>query len=196
MAVPELLRRLHRADAALSARLALTGPTPGAPETAPHPFLVPLARAGAHLGDGWLWLLVGGWLWRRIQQHPPPEQALARRPFQGWIASTLLTFLLVMVVKQGVRRPRPGTARFMYGYGPDVHSFPSGHGARMGANGPWATLLLGPWGWLTWPLALWVGWSRVAVGIHYLGDVLAGFLLGSLVSLAVRGRLRRTARRA
>lgn len=74
----------------------------------------------------------------------------------------------------------------MYGSGPDVHSFPSGHGARMGANAPWAFLLLGGWGWLTWPLTLWVGWSRVAMGVHYLGDVLAGFLVGGLVSLAVR----------
>ncbi len=39
--------------------------------------------------------------------------------------------------------------------------------------------------WLIWPVALLVALARVAVGVHYLHDVLAGAMLGLLISLVV-----------
>ena len=71
----------------------------------------------------------------------------------------------------------------------DPHSFPSGHAARavliavLGAGlGPtWLAVLLCVWA----PL---VALARVAMGVHYLSDILAGFLLG-LAAGAVALRL-------
>jgi undecaprenyl-diphosphatase len=86
--------------------------------------------------------------------------------------------LSVLLLKHLFRRERPGTGHFLYGPGVDQHSFPSGHGSRAGVILVWSSLLLGRWRWLAPFLALWIGWSRVALAIHYLGDVLVGFGLG------------------
>jgi undecaprenyl-diphosphatase len=44
---------------------------------------------------------------------------------------------------------------------------------------PWLALFLAPWGLL-------VGFSRVVLGVHYLSDVVLGFLLGaSLAGIVV-----------
>jgi undecaprenyl-diphosphatase len=39
--------------------------------------------------------------------------------------------------------------------------------------------------WLTLPVVLWaplVAWARVAMGLHYISDVLAGAVVGGLVA--------------
>ncbi|RMD59279.1 phosphatase PAP2 family protein, partial [Candidatus Parcubacteria bacterium] len=64
--------------------------------------------------------------------------------------------------------------------------FPSGHGARVGVNLVWLPHLV-PGGRLWAPLlALWIGWSRVALGIHYVGDVVAGCLVGMVIGVWTR----------
>jgi len=138
-----------------------------------------LCNLGAHLGDSWLWafIMLGAWY---IYLGSPAEANIL-----GWIGSTLCAIGLAMGVKQLVRRSRPASAtteKFLYGIGPDVHSFPSGHATRMGAIATWGHLLWPGWGFLLWPLALWIGWSRVRLGVHYVGDIIAGLLLGGIVS--------------
>jgi undecaprenyl-diphosphatase len=78
---------------------------------------------------------------------------------------------------------------------PATFSFPSGHATVAFAC---ATVLAFAVPRLRWPLfalAALIAWSRVYVGVHYPGDVLAGAALGVLIATALRmlaGALRRS----
>jgi len=101
-------------------------------------------------------------------------------------AAFLASVLLTTLVKYVVRRRRPaGDWGAMYRK-TDPHSFPSGHASRAVA----LTVVVLARG-LVLPgalLALWsllVGFARVALGVHYLLDVAAGYLLGLAIGAAV-----------
>ena len=132
-----------------------------------------LANAGAHLGDSLLWAGITALLWRKAEDDPA-----RRRLLSGWMAAFVGAVFVTLAIKRIFRRPRPGGGKFLYGPGADVHSFPSGHGARVGVILVWAEALWPGAGWLAPLLGVWIGWARVAMGIHYVGDVLAGVLLG------------------
>ena len=93
--------------------------------------------------------------------------------------------LLVFLVKRAFKRKRPAGEWGAIYRQTDPHSFPSGHAARMvmlavlaaGLGPAWLAVLLLVWA----PL---VALARVAMGVHYLSDVLAGALLGLVVGLA------------
>jgi membrane-associated phospholipid phosphatase len=148
-----------------------------------------LAHLGAHLGDSWLWLLIAAHLWRNAYGEIGPAGARRRRTLLAWMGSVIAAVLLTMVLKQRIQRRRPSNQHRLYGAGPDVHSFPSGHASRMGAMVAWSSAVLPGWGLLAFPLAGWIGWSRIALGVHYPGDVIAGFVLGAGLGTAVRRRL-------
>lgn len=169
--------RLFELDARLSARLRVAE-KPGKRRR--------LAIIFGHSGDSWFWLLgllllawLGGNYWRQL--------AL------GLALGILLTAVLVLVIKFSVRRQRPEGEWGQVYRRADPHSFPSGHAAR-------ALMLavvafgVGP-AWLGWLLVAWaplVGLSRVATGLHYVSDVLAGWVLGLLmgfVTLQMTGAL-------
>lgn len=84
-----------------------------------------------------------------------------------------------MLLKFSIRRRRPEGQWGAIYRNTDPHSFPSGHAAR-------ATLLVVltfAWGpiWLAILLLIWaplVALARVALGVHYLSDILAGAGLG------------------
>lgn len=168
-----------------------------------------LALVGAHLGDSWLWAAVVLWEWWRSPPNPPANFALAaprpdpprasnREATRGaeepgrvkrihrWMLALLLAFVANMLLKQLIKRTRPSTADFLYGPGPDGYSFPSGHAMRMGVIGVWAQTIWPGRGWLIWPLTLWITWSRVRLGIHYVGDVVVGLGLGGLIGRSLR----------
>jgi undecaprenyl-diphosphatase len=91
-----------------------------------------------------------------------------------------------MAIKLLVRRRRPEGEWGAIYRRTDPHSFPSGHAARAGLL---ATLIAG-WGpaWLAPILLVWaplVILARVAMGLHYLSDVLAGAALGVLVGIGI-----------
>lgn len=163
------LEPLIKADASLSARLRLTE----------RSLLRSLAVFFAHSGDSWfwmaalviIWLAVGGgteWRYRTV--------VLA--------ASIVVQAVIVLSIKFSIRRRRPdGDWGEIYRRG-DPHSFPSGHATR-------AVMLavmiagLGPT-WLAWVLAVWaplVCLARVAMGVHFLSDILAGAVLGAFMGL-------------
>jgi undecaprenyl-diphosphatase len=93
---------------------------------------------------------------------------------------------LVLVVKFAIRRRRPeGEWGGLYRL-TDPHSFPSGHAARAFLL---ATLVVA-WGpaWLAPILVIWaplVALSRVAMGLHYVSDIVGGAALGVAVAVVV-----------
>jgi undecaprenyl-diphosphatase len=92
--------------------------------------------------------------------------------------------VIVMALKFSIRRRRPeGEWGGIY-RNTDPHSFPSGHAARAFLIAVLATGL-GP-AWLAIVLWVWaplVSLARVAMGVHYTSDVVAGMLVGILVAI-------------
>lgn len=137
-----------------------------------------LAWLGAHLGDGYLWVAVAAvalWL----------GDAALRRGILGWIISMAVAGAVTTSTKFILQRRRPHEQDGFYSVRYDQHSFPSGHATRMGTIATWGLLLFPGWGWLLAALAAWTSWSRVALRVHYLADVVSGLVIGSLVSLLV-----------
>jgi undecaprenyl-diphosphatase len=138
-----------------------------------------LAAFLAHSGDSWFWLVGLGVLWWLGTDY-------WKRIALTLIIAILLTALIVFIVKFTVRRRRPEGKWGKFYRSTDPHSFPSGHAVRavmlavvvLGIGPLWLGLLLLAWA----PL---VGLARVAMGLHYLSDVLAGMLLGVVMGVLV-----------
>jgi undecaprenyl-diphosphatase len=165
-----MIRQLLKLDARLSDRLRVAE-RPGRLRT--------LAAVLAHSGDSWFWLaglillwLLGSAYWR--------QRALALA------VGIVVTAALVLTIKFLVRRRRPEGEWGAIYRNTDPHSFPSGHAARavmlvamaIGLGPAWFAVLLIIWA----PL---VSLARVAMGLHYLSDVLAGMALGLIMGLGV-----------
>jgi len=163
-----MLRSLLELDARLSDRLRVAE-RPG--------LLKSIAAFLAHSGDSWFWAaglilvaLFGNDFWR---------------PWAVTVLACIVVLaLLVLVVKFTVKRRRPEGEWGLLYRSTDPHSFPSGHAARAielavvvsGLGPAWLAVVL----WIWAPL---VALARVAMGVHYLSDVVAGMLLGVLVGL-------------
>ena len=129
----------------------------------------------AHSGDSWFWgigLLIVWWFgdvsWKRSA---------------WWIfIGIAITAIITQTLKWLIRRERPeGEWGQLYRM-TDPHSFPSGHSSRVAMLAVLA-LALGP-AWFSLLLLLWaplVALARVAMGVHYLSDILAGAALGIVV---------------
>ncbi len=107
----------------------------------------------------------------------------------AWRAGLALAIshVIVQIIKRLVVRSRPSTHRPHHCLvaDPDRFSFPSGHSASSFAvAAAYATSFptLMP---LLISLGVLVGWSRVALGVHYPGDVVAGQLIAVLTVLAL-----------
>ena len=78
---------------------------------------------------------------------------------------------------------------------PTTFSFPSGHATVSFACATVLALAVPRLRWPLFALAVLIAWSRVYVGVHYPGDVLAGAVLGVAIAIALRmlaGALRRS----
>ncbi len=99
-----------------------------------------------------------------------------------------LLAVLVMGIKFLVKRRRPeGEWGGIY-RNTDPHSFPSGHAARAFLIAVIGTALGPSWlGVVLWIWAPLVALARVAMGVHYLSDVIAGAILGILSGVLFLG---------
>ncbi len=135
------------------------------------------AMVFAHSGDSWFWGLGMVILW------------LLGNPFwKKWAFYELFWIsvlaAVVMTLKFIIRRRRPEGEWGAIYRNTDPHSFPSGHAARSFLIALLATFL-GP-SWLVVVLWVWaplVSVARVAMGLHYLSDVVAGLMIGLLAGL-------------
>ena len=165
-----MLKKILETDAQLSARMR---------SPIQQGFLRSLAIFFAHSGDSWF--LVAGlslfWIFSHDSAHTLSAQFIFAIVFQA---------VLVLVIKFTIRRSRPeGDWGTIY-RSTDPHSFPSGHAARAAMLAvlaaqwvfPAAGILLALW-------ALLVGLARVSLGVHYLVDVIGGWLIGIAIATFV-----------
>jgi undecaprenyl-diphosphatase len=137
----------------------------------------------AHSGDSWFDLpilaVVALWAWFAANS--------------AWFQKSLVLILgifvtaaVVAVVKKLVKRSRPSGEWGQVYRKTDPHSFPSGHAARAGLLFMLG-ILLGPW-WFALLMVVWtplLALARVAMGVHYFLDVLAGFILGIGIAIVL-----------
>jgi undecaprenyl-diphosphatase len=131
----------------------------------------------AHSGDSWFWGLALVILWF-MSNSTLKEWAVVEFVGISGLAA------LVMTIKFIVRRKRPeGEWGGIY-RNTDPHSFPSGHAARAFLIAIVASAFVPAWLvivlWIWAPL---VSLARVAMGVHYVSDVVAGAVIGMIVAL-------------
>lgn len=162
-------QKLLEADARLSERIRVAE-RPG--------WLRNLAIFFAHSGDSWFWLLALGLVWWLGNDEWKAKDLI-------FAIAIIIAAIFVFSIKFSVRRQRPAGDWGQIYRNTDPHSFPSGHATRatllatlaIGMGPTWLAIILGIWA----PLVI---LARVAMGVHYLSDVLAGSLLGILLGVA------------
>ena len=147
-------------------------------------------------------LLLGGFFWLSSRKNRSGEQGVTyiEQKFLMVIAVFVIAFmvdmLVIEVLKLWLHRPRPFMVfplETMRMFGPQLaerefyHSFPSGHASFAGVIV--ASL---------WPIlsrsarlvgcvfVLWVGWSRIALGVHFPADVVVGVLISVILTAIIR----------
>ncbi len=164
------LRSLLELDADLSQRLRLDSS---------QSKLKKVGAILAHSGDSWFWVagLIVVWLAAADEWH---------------VRAALLIFgilglaVTVLAIKFTIRRRRPKGEWGTIYRATDPHSFPSGHAARAFMLALLA-LFLGP-AWFGLVVLVWaplVSLARVAMGLHFLSDIIVGALVGLVAGLFV-----------
>lgn len=164
----------------------LVGASDAIREAVPHE-LVPLFLAVTALGSAKILVIglaVAYWNWEAER-----EELLAV------IAVAFVALSVTLSLKHAFALPRPPGELQRYPIDPSPHGFPSGHAIAATVVYGGALLATERYRHLRTALGVGalvvaIGLSRVVLGVHYLGDVLAGFAVGAValavVSFAVR----------
>jgi undecaprenyl-diphosphatase len=142
-----------------------------------------LAGFLAHSGDSWFWGAALALIW--LFSGPPERSFSLERSWSlRMFAAIAVTALIVTSLKFIIRRQRPSGEWGSIYRKADPHSFPAGHAAR----GALIAVLVSGWGpaWMIpWAIlwALSMPLARVAMGLHYLSDTVAGATFGMLIAL-------------
>ncbi|MFP5372287.1 MAG: bifunctional phosphatase PAP2/diacylglycerol kinase family protein, partial [Actinomycetes bacterium] len=150
------------------------------PTTPADRWLRRLSRLADH---GKLWLLLAVVLRTRKGQ-------LRRGAIRGVGSQAVSSLVVNVVLKRIFGRVRPDLENLQshrrLRREPGSLSFPSGHSSSAAAFVTGLAMESPVAGAALAPVALGVGYSRVHVGVHYPGDVLAGLAVGSTVAVASR----------
>jgi undecaprenyl-diphosphatase len=147
-----------------------------------RPWLDDLMTLASALGaGGFIWIIIGS-----IAGIFPSNTAAMWRL---WLAVAVAFVVVDDVVKPFFERPRPFDVLDirLIDAQPDSESFPSAHAAMAAAGVLAATQMWRHGGWILWPFAALVAFSRVYLGVHWPSDVLAGSALGFGVAWFVLG---------
>src|SRR3954454_16663722 len=142
-----------------------------------------LRRLSNSANQGRIWLTLAALLGIK-------KGSLRRGALRGlgsmWVSSLLVT----LVLKRFFGRVRPDLTNLRSDRrlrrSPVTLSFPSGHSSSAGAFVTGVAMENTLAGAALAPLALGVGYSRVHVGVHYPGDVVAGLAVGGAVAAATQ----------
>jgi len=146
-----------------------------------HPVLDRWMRRVTRLGDPLVMVLLGIGLLAGVL---PVPGATARSTAIGLLAAHLAGQL----IKRCVSRPRPILPVGLHSliHPPDRFSFPSGHAtAALAAALPMALGCPVVFGAPILALGILIGTSRAYLGVHYPGDVIAGWGIAGAVTLLV-----------
>ncbi|MDQ3735807.1 MAG: phosphatase PAP2 family protein, partial [Actinomycetota bacterium] len=151
----------------------------GLPNNRTDRFITWLSQAA---NKGKIWLAIA--LLLGIRKGPTRRGAL-RALGSLWFSSAMSNGLIKPIFRRvrPVAYPDRPIARTLR-RAPRTFSFPSGHSSSAAAFATGVALEAPLVGAAIAPVALAVGYSRIRVGVHYPGDVAAGFAIGTTVALA------------
>jgi undecaprenyl-diphosphatase len=131
-----------------------------------------IARWISRSGDGYLYVILGVTL---LSFEIGNAMAFTIHALQAYLIELSVYF----VVKNSFRRHRPRELP-VFIKPSDTFSFPSGHTAGAFVMASCICLYYPQWTPLAFSWAAFVGLSRVLLGVHFITDIFAGALLGSV----------------
>lgn len=124
------------------------------------------------------------WIWVK-KEHPQDRHLM-----KDAMIALLVSLVLAAVIGDAIGRARPFIASSQVQYWVPIPlseaSFPSRHATAAFAMAGMIALVSTPMAWIAMILASLVAFGRVAAGVHYPSDVLAGALLGLACAALVR----------
>ena len=137
------------------------------------------------------WVIFGmlGWFFVAVWLSAPGSWQATVRPFYVLAAAGLVGWIINWILALIIHEPRPFLKipqdhTMFHPMFPSLFkwkSFPSDHTMFSFTIFFTALVLHMPLAWPLALLALWVGWGRVYVGVHYPGDIVGGFAVAMFV---------------